>query len=164
MRASVLILILAFGSTASAQQRTQVRFAEPNGMHVFWLTKENGKTVYSKVPLEVPGRFNFAQGAVYGLKLTRLPGHPGLELFPTLEVPAGIGPTRDFLAHNAVSIGLTDDEISQVVKGGFLVKVVYLPTGQAEPAATTGTDALNEAIRRGHVLLVLRVGNIDNGR
>jgi hypothetical protein len=72
-------------------QRTQVYFKSPSGLHVHWYTdnRGDGKTGYSLTPLEVPGRFNFRQGFTYALKLTKIPGHPGLELFPTLEVVRG---------------------------------------------------------------------------
>ena len=162
MRLLVLIAILTLASTAAAQDRTQILFKEPSGMKVFWLIKENGKPVYSTKPLEVPGRFNFLQGAVYQLKLTRIEGHAGLELFPTLEVVTANPQTRAFLMHNSVPIQLTADEISQVVKGGFFTKVVYLPSQQNGDAITTATgqDAIREATRRGNVLVVLRIGNI----
>src|ERR1019366_912622 len=68
-------------------QRTQVQFAKPGGMKVYWYPQgPDGKPSYSDTPLETPGRYNFAQGAIYRLKLTRIPGRPALELYPTLEV------------------------------------------------------------------------------
>jgi len=48
--ASCCLFAVVCGS-ASAQERTQIFFKEPNGMKVHWLTKEKGKTVYSKTPL-----------------------------------------------------------------------------------------------------------------
>lgn len=162
MRVYATLTILILAQAASAQDRTQVLFQSPGGMSVFWLTTKDGKTEFSKVPLETPGRYNFRQGAVYRLKLTKLPGHPGLELFPTLEVPPTQPATREFLAHNAVPIGLTDDEIRQVVKESYLVKVVYLPFQQdgGDAATRSGQDAVREASRRGAIVLVLRIGNI----
>ena len=162
MRLLVLIAILTLAPAAAAQDRTQILFKEPSGMKVFWLTKENDKTVYSTKPLETPGRFNFRQGALYQLKLTHLEGHAGLELFPTLEVVAANPQTRAFLMHNSVPIQLTTDEINQVVKGSFVTKVVYLPSQQNGDAITTvtGQDAIREATQRGNVLVVLRIGNI----
>jgi hypothetical protein len=159
---AIVMAILVAASGASAQQRTQVLFKEPSGMKVFWLTKVDGKAAFSTTPLEAPGRFNFLQGAVYRLKLTHLAGRPGLELFPTLDVPPASPATREFLGHNSVPVVLTDDEIEQVVKGNLLVKVVYLPNAAGdEIAPTSGPDAVREAQRRGHIVLVLRIGNID---
>jgi len=36
-------------------ERTQIFFKEPNGMKVHWLTKEKGKTVYSKTSAQHAG-------------------------------------------------------------------------------------------------------------
>ena len=92
-------------------------------------------------------RYNFRQGATYRLKLSRIPGFPGLELYPTLEVPAA-GPTgRQFLAHSAAQLELTDEDFRQVAAGKLIVKTVYLPGGGG-PA-------------KGPPLLVLRMGNLD---
>ncbi len=163
MRLAIFLAILLFAPIATAQQRTQIHFKEPASMKVFWVTQKDGKPAFSTVPLETPGRYNFVQGAGYRLKLTHLPGHPGLELLPTLEVHACASRSREFLAHNSVPIVLTGDEIGQVVKGSLLVKVVYLPDqqgGDAEIAMMSGQDAVGEAARRGRILLVLRIGNI----
>src|SRR5687768_15101195 len=107
MQTTVLAaLLLASAAGQPMTMRTQILFKEPSGMKVFWLTKVDGKAAYSTTPLEAPGRFNFVQGAVYRLKLTHLAGHPGLELFPTLDVAAVTPATREFLAHNSVPVVL----------------------------------------------------------
>jgi hypothetical protein len=159
MTQSLLFAALMIGQPALSEERTQIRFDEPAGMKVYWRTAKDGKAVYSTTPLQTPGRFNFKQGAIYRLKLTALPGQPGVELFPTLEVVPANARSREFLAHNAVPIGLTEDEIAQAVKGNLIVKVVYLPDG-GEPAIAAGTDAIRAAQARGSILAVLRVGNI----
>ena len=41
---------------------------------------------FDSEPLVCPGRYNFPQGAIYRLKLSNIPGRPGVELYPTLEV------------------------------------------------------------------------------
>jgi hypothetical protein len=72
------------------------------------------------------------------------------------------------LAHNSVPLTLTEEEVGQVLGGGYVVKVIYLPAGQGAelgPAQLTGTgagtDPAAEAARRGSVLLVFRLGNRD---
>ncbi len=163
MRTIAFLALLAFTSAVGAQHRTQVLFKEPVGMKVFWYIVRDGKASYSTTPLETPGRFNFISGAIYRLKVTHLPGHAGLELYPTLEVVPPTNPrVRDFLAHNAVPISISDTEIKQVVQGNYLTKVVYLPNdgGGEFVAHAAGADAIREALRRGSILIVLRVGNI----
>ena len=155
-------------------QRTQVFFSRPAKMQVHWYTQgRDGKPSYSLFPLETPGRYNFAQGAIYRLKLTHIEGRPGLELYPTLEVVPTSPNTNEFLAHNSVPLEFTDDDFKQVVDRNYIVKVIYLPDPAFQDVAGTGPDEIvstkldpgqnpiQEALRRGSIMLVLRIGNID---
>ena len=157
-------------------QRTQVFFTKPAGMKVFWISQgPDGKPSYSPTPLETPGRYNFAQAAIYRLKLEKIPGRPGLELYPTLEVVPTSPKTNEFLAHNSVPIEFTEDDFKQVVDRNYIVKVIYLPDPQFQDAAGAGPDEIvstrlepgqdpiQEALRRGSILMVVRIGNIDQG-
>jgi hypothetical protein len=155
--------------------RTQVRFVRPSGMKIAWFTMgPDGKPSYSSTPIETPGRYNFLQGAIYRLKLSSIDGAPaGLELYPTLEVVPTNPKTEAFLAHNAVPIEFTPEDFRQVTEGNYLVKVIYLPSPEYQELAASGTgeivstklepgaDPIKEALRRGCILLVLRMGNMD---
>jgi hypothetical protein len=157
-------------------QRTQVYFGNPVRMKIYWFTQgADGKANYSTTPLETPGRYNFAQAAIYRLKLTNIPGRPALELYPTLEVVPTSPRTNEFLAHNSVPVDFDEDDFKQVVDRNYIVKVIYLPDPQNQDGAGAGPGALSsaqlepgqdpiqEALRRGSILLVLRMGNIDQG-
>jgi hypothetical protein len=123
--------------------RTQVRFVGPSGMQIRWYVRgPGGKEGYSEPPLVTPARYNFRQGAAYRLKLSRIPGYPGLELYPTLEVPAAGPRAGQFVAHSAVQLELTDEDFRQVAAGQYITRTVYLPGGGAP-------------------LLVLHMGNRD---
>jgi hypothetical protein len=160
--------------TPATGQRTQVRFSNPVGMQVSWTAMgPDGKAIFSPTPIETPGKYNFLQGARYRLKLTNLPGRPGVELYPTLEVGPSGPKTEAFLAHNNVPVAFTDEDFKQIADGNYIVKVVYLPDPQFQDVAGTGTDEIlstrlepgqdpiQEAMRRGSILLVIRMGNID---
>jgi hypothetical protein len=154
--------------------RTSVRFVAPTGMKVSWYTGQaDGKPGFSATQIEVPGRYNFAQAAIYRLKLTDIPGRPGVELYPTLEVVPSNARTDPFLAHSSVPVTFTEEDFEQVAAGNYVVKVIYLPSPQFQDLATTGpdevvssrlepgVDPIAEAHRRGSILLVVRLGNID---
>ncbi|MBM3996698.1 MAG: hypothetical protein FJ303_21470 [Planctomycetes bacterium] len=156
--------------------RTQVFFTKPAGMKVHWFTVgSDGKPNYSTIPLDTPGRYNFAQGAIYRLKLTHIPGRPALPLYPTLEVVPTGPKTNEFLAHNSVPVEFTDEDFKQVVERNYIVKVIYLPDPQFQEGAGAGPDEISStrleagqdpiqvALQRGSILLVIRIGNIDQG-
>ncbi len=155
-------------------QRTQIRFVRPSGMRVAWFTQgPDGRPAYSTTPIESPGRYNFPQAAIYRLKLSNIEGRPGLEVYPTMEVVPANPKTEAFLAHSAVPIDFTNEDFKQIAEGNYLVKVIYLPDPQFQDVAGTGTDEIlstrlapgtdpiQEALRRGSILVVLRMGNVD---
>jgi hypothetical protein len=154
--------------------RTEVRFVGPAGMKISWYTTQlDGKPGFGAQTLEAPGRYNFLQAAIYRLKLSDIPNRAGVELYPTLEVVPANSKTSTFLAHSSVPVTFTEEDFDQVLAGNFVVKVIYLPDPQYQDLATTGlaevvssqlepgVDPIHEAQRRGNILLVVRLGNID---
>ena len=63
---------------------SQLAFSSPEGMEVRWDVTAPGK--FDSEPLVVPGRYSFPQSAIYRLKISNIPGRPGVELYPTIEV------------------------------------------------------------------------------
>ena len=155
-------------------QRTEVRFVGPASMKVSWFSpSSDGKPSPSLQYVEAPGRYNFLQCSVYRLKLSDIPQRPGVELYPTLEVVPASARAQAFLAHSAVPVSFTDEDFEQVAAGNYVVKVIYLPDPQYQDLASTGPDEvvssrlepgqdpIAEAHKRGSILLVVRIGNID---
>jgi hypothetical protein len=172
--------VAAVGALTGAYQaqfaapRSSVRFVGPPGLKVSWYAPSpDGKRTFSPTPLEVPGRYNFVQGAIYRLKLSDIPDHPLVELYPTLEVVPANAKTATFLAHSSIPVSFTPDDFRMVAAGNYVVKVIYLPDPQFQDVAVTGTDEListqlepgvdpiAEACKRGSILLIVRLGNID---
>jgi hypothetical protein len=162
------------GVSPFGAQRTEVRFVGPAGMKISWFAPNaEGKPGFGSQFLEAPARYNFLQASIYRLKLSDIPHHPGVELYPTLEVVPAKAKTCTFLAHSAVPVSFTEEDFEQVAAGNFVVKVVYLPDPQFQDLAATGPDEvvssrlepgidpIVEAQRRGCILLVVRLGNID---
>ena len=150
---------------------SQVAFVGPEGMFVSWDVSMPGQ--FDSEPLVCPGRYNFPQGGIYRLKLTNVPGRPGVELYPTLEVGPAMPRTQAFLAHNAMPVQMTNEDIDQVLSGNFVTKVIYLPDPEYQELALAGVetlvstrldpgvDPIVEADRRGSIMGVLRLGNKD---
>jgi hypothetical protein len=155
-------------------QRTEVRFVNPAGMKISWYTGgPDARGGFGPQYLEAPARYNFLQASIYRLKLSDIPNRPGVELYPTLEVVPAKAKTCTFLAHSAVPVTFTEEDFEQVAAGNFVVKVIYLPDPMFQDLAATGpdevvssrlepgVDPICEAQRRGSILLVVRLGNID---
>jgi hypothetical protein len=150
---------------------SQIAFLGVEGAEVAW--DVSGQGMFDSAPLVMPGRQNFPQAAIYRLKLTNIPDRPGVELYPTLEVAPVTPRTDAYLAHSPIPIQFTDEDLDQVLSGNFVTKVIYLPdpefqelaaSGVAELVSTRlepGADPIAEADRRGSILAILRVGNLD---
>jgi hypothetical protein len=150
---------------------SQIAFVGPEGMMVQWDAYTPG--AFDSEPLVMPGRFNFPQAAIYRLKLTNIPGRPGVELYPTLEIGPATPRTEPYLTHNPIPFQLTEEDLDQVLSGNFVTKVIYLPDAEYQELALAGVetlvstrldpgvDPIVEADRRGTIMAIIRVGNID---
>ena len=152
-------------------QNSQVAFLGPEGANVAWSVGQAGQ--FDSDPLVAPARSNFPQGAVYRLKLTDLPGRPGVELYPTVEIAPAVNRTEAYLAHNAIPIQFTEEDLDQVLSGNFVTKVIFLPDPEFQELAVAGVqelvstrldpgqDPIVEADRQGAIMAIIRVGNKD---
>jgi hypothetical protein len=150
-----------FGIPVASNMRTAIKFLQPQGAKVTWLT---------------PGGYaepNFHQGNVYRLRVSGIATRPGKVYFPTLEIAAATPKSLTFLDHGTVPVSLTDDDLARVDSGNLVVKVIYLPDSAfqeitsgvteelASPQLDPGVDPIVEANRRGTILAIIRVGNIN---
>jgi hypothetical protein len=151
---------------------TQVHFASPAGMRVAWFAKDaTDKETNSPREFIVPGHAHLLQGTTYRLKLTNIPGKPGLEVYPTLEVMAPNNRrAAEFLAQNAVSLRFDEDDFDKVRASNAFVKVVYLPTESflsggpivpRELRATKAESRVNAILDDSDVLLIVRFGGMN---
>ncbi len=150
---------------------TQVRFINPVGMNVGWKVAGG----YAENQVISPGRYNFRQGSAYRLKLTNIPGpgREGLTLYPMLRVYPAQPTTTTYLSNNSVPIEITDEDLDQVESNNLVTKVIYLPNERYQQLAVAGVETLvsttlepgvdpvAEADRRGTIMAVLTMGNVD---
>jgi len=128
---------------------------------------------FDSAPLVCPATHDFPQGQLFRVKVSNIPGQPGKELFPTLEIAPTAARTQAFLAHSSVPIEFTDTDFDQVFSGNYITKVVYLPNPEFQGIAMSGVgtlvntqlqpgvDPILEASKRGAILAVIRMGNKD---
>lgn len=159
------------GVDGTYAEKVQINFNQPHGMQVRWDVSAVG--TFDSEPLVVPGLEDFPQGGIYRLKLTNIPDHEGVELYPTLEVGPVTPRTAAYLAHSALPIQFTQEDFDQVLSGNFVTKVIYLPDPEFQEMALAGVetlvstrldpgvDPIVEADRRGSIMGVVRLGNKD---
>jgi len=150
-------------------QTSQVRFLGPEGMSVGWQIGHG----FAEHQLMAPDRYNFTQAATYRLKLADFPGREALVVYPSLHVYPVHPTTAAYLEHNALPLRITDEDLDQVETNNFVTKVIYLPDAKYQELAIAGVeelvstrlspglDPVAEADRRGTIMAVLRMGNMD---
>lgn len=165
----------AYGSEApqapAAIKTSQLAFVGPAGANIRWDIAAQG--MFDSEPMVCPFRQDFPQSGIYRLKLTDIPGHAGLELYPTIEVAPAMPRTQAFLAHSMIPVNFTEEDLMQVRSGNFVTKVIYLPDPEFQELALAvgtpdtivstrldpGVDPIAEADRRGAILAIIRMGN-----
>jgi uncharacterized repeat protein (TIGR01451 family) len=143
-----------------------IRFAAPAALEVtFHQGTPSGKS------LATPVTVGLRPGYIYRVRLTKLPEHPGLELFPTLEVRGTLQlPPQIRALEHPVPLVFTEDDVTQAIAGSFITKVVYLEDPERALAVATqpdrpletelrpGEDLLAEARSLGRPMLIIRLG------
>lgn len=145
-------------------------------LHVRFVTPRGGQaTLYHGAPtgseFKLPVIVGLRPGYIYRVKLARFPGHPGLALFPSLEVrgtlhlPANLCP-----ADYPAPVTITEEDVTLALAGGVVTKVIYLENPANAPAVATrpdqplettirpGFDPVDEARAFGRPMLILRLG------
>jgi RNA polymerase sigma factor (sigma-70 family) len=152
----------------------QISVTSPEGMTTIVQTKNGAPS--ERVSVRAPGRLNLEQGQIYRLKLTDIPNRPGVELYPTLEIPMANDTTVELITNSAIPVRFTDADFEHVAAGALISKVIYLPRardGESPPPSgnvrtlasyeTPEQDVIAAARRRGTPLVIIRLGNIDRG-
>lgn len=109
-------------------------------------------------------------GALYRLQVTHIPEHPGLEVFPTVEIIDRLYPPPGQALRFPIPIELTLEELKLAADGHFVTRVIYLedplaalPLADQDEhqrwvEARSGEDPLVMADHLGRPMAILRVG------
>ena len=108
-------------------------------------------------------------GPVYRFRAVGIPGFPGIEVYPTVELTDRLYPPRGKELEFPVKVELTLDDLRLAAQGALVTKVVYvedpltaLPFEQADQQqrfdARPGDDPLVLADQLGRPIAIVRVG------
>ncbi len=115
-------------------------------------------------------RVGLLVGRVYRLRVIRIPGHLGQELFPTLEVIDRTFAPAPVAVKFPVPVRLEQEDLELALQGKFVLRVIYLedprkalpvsvPSGEVPWfEVRPGEDPLQMARALGRPLAILRLG------
>ncbi len=108
-------------------------------------------------------------GHLYRLKISNLPGRPGTEFFPTIELLDRLHPPTGREVEFAIPIVITEADLRRATAGNLVTRVIYLeqpqlaqqidPLKREIPQAVLPTrNVLQEADRLGRAMAIIRIG------
>ena len=121
-------------------------------------------------PLAAPARVALLVGPVYRIRVTNIPLHTGLEVFPTVEIINRLYTPRGQEIRFPILIELTREDLELALAGKFVTRVIYLEDPEkALPIALPedeqswfeagpGRDPLAIADSLGRPVAILRMG------
>jgi len=123
----------------------------------------------AEVPTEAPSQARMMVGHVYRVKLSGMAGHPGLELYPTIELLDRLHPPEGKLDQYPIPVEFTEEEIKAAAEDRLVTKVLYLeqpdtatPVSNAARARVEELDQrinlLEAADVRGRPMAIVRLG------
>jgi len=180
MHSLFLSMVLTASASAPHQMPTPppplspllyVKVMGPAGMNVtFYPGSPGAKT------LAAPAIVGLRPGYVYRVQLS-LANHPELKLFPSLEVRGSLHMPMTKAMGYPVPIVFLSDEIERVDRvGSMITKVHFLEDPLQAPAVATkpdeplvvdvpiGVDPMDEARRKGRLMVVVRLGEREPSR
>jgi len=111
-------------------------------------------------------------GQTYRIKVTQIPGKPGLEVFPSVEVINRLYPPPGLQLKFPIQIDLAEHDLTTAAGGSIVTRVVYLENPEdAMPArqlrdeqpyfdVSPGNDPLKVAQQLGRPMAIVRCGTI----
>ncbi len=144
------------------------RFIAPQGVRV---------TAYPGSPIskmfDAPAVMGLRPGYVYRFELSNLPYHPGVSLYPEVEVRGTLVPRPGMKYMDyPIPITLSQPDIEKVLKGSVITKVIYLEDPDKALPAEVGRNApvempndtddaaIKAALANGRLMAIVRVGNL----
>ncbi len=113
--------------------------------------------------------FGLLVGQDYRLRITGIPYHPGLELFPTVKVIARTWPPQGLERQYPIQIDITQEDLELALSGRFVTRAIYLENprtamplrgdlGQLSVDVENGSDPVALATSYGQPVAILRLG------
>ncbi len=110
-------------------------------------------------------------GHIYRLKITGIPGHPGKELFPSVEILGRLFPPPGKETMFAIPVHMPLEDLEPAMDGDLVTRVIYLenprntiaesrtPDDQPIMNIGPGEDPIRVAEKFGRPMVIVRIGS-----
>lgn len=116
-----------------------------------------------------PAQPGLVPGFVYRLRISDMPEHPGVEIYPTIELLDRLHPPQGLAQEFPIPIEITEEEIEIALQDRMVTKVVYLEqpdlakpieqvSGTLTEEVSPRADLLKVADMKGRPMAILRIG------
>jgi hypothetical protein len=121
-------------------------------------------------PSPAPLKAGMLIGSVYRIRVTGIPRHEGVEVFPTIELVNRLYPPPGQELRFPVPVELTLEDLELAMEGRFVTRIIYLEDPKLALPAAADTehqewfevgpheDPLAVADRLGRPMAILRIG------
>ena len=81
-------------------------------------------------------------GPVYRLKISNIPGHPGLDVYPSIEMVDRLYPPAELARQHPVKIVIDANDLRQIANRKMVTKVIYLEDPMTALPSSAGGSAV----------------------
>ena len=142
-----------------------VRINLPKGGNVAILDPQSG----SFQSASLPAQFGLMVGSTYRIRVSDLPDHPGVVLYPLIEVMDRLHPPPGEADNFPIPFSITRHDVDEALSGQLVTKVVYLEQPQLaarrnpqnpdnETSISNTRNLIQEADAMGRPILIVRIG------
>jgi hypothetical protein len=154
-------------TTAQQPYFQPVRFSGPEGSE--FALPEAGQVANSEPKLMA----GLMVGAIYRFRVTGIPGAPGAEVYPTVELLGRTFPPPGLATRYPIPINISETDLQSALEGNLVTRVIYLEDPQsATPLARdiddsrpidvmAEQDAMAVADSLGRPIAIVRIGSMS---
>ena len=159
------------GKWAGALGRADMRYFQPVEIKLpqgglVTLTQPHLRQKYD---LPAPAKAGFLVGPLYRFRISNIPGFPGVELYPSIELIDRLHPPAHLKLKYPLPIEITAEDIQSALNGRLVTKIIYLEQPDLAIAKREGKkiheervsqakNLMTEADLRGRPVVILRLG------
>lgn len=150
-------------TNAAWSQPVKVILDGPGDVSVYY-----GRPIQEQT-FQSPAQFGVPVGHSYRLRISNVPGMPGVELFPTIEIIDRLHPPAGMKHDYPIPVHISQEDLEMALNGNLVTRVVYVEQPQIAAPFTlddatrsrtllSSQNVMEQADRYGRPVVILRLG------